>query len=109
MPHDIHFLDGINSDFRSYSVSSVDAGETLTGRPYGGLSIMWRKSMDHICKVVSFEDKRILGLRIDSLGRQLLAVNVYLPYSAPENVDEYLFYIRKITCIMFHRFSPHNT
>ena len=100
MPHNTHVFNGLNDDFYSFSISAVDQEEFIVGRPYGGLTILWRKSVDHMCKVINFSDNRILGLELSADGRQLLALNVYLPFYCPENTNNYLFYIGKTSAIM---------
>ena len=34
----------------------------IRGRPYGGVGIMWNKSLSHIVKIVKYDDNRILGI-----------------------------------------------
>ena len=100
MPSDLNLLDNVSSDFYSHSISSVDPGQLLIGRPHGGVSILWRKSISYMCKVVLFDEDRLLGLEISESGNCILAINVYLPYYSEENVDEYLILVGKITAIL---------
>ena len=97
---DLHFFEKLGDNFGSYSISSVDNEELSAGRPHGGLTIIWRKSIEHICTIVNFEDPRCLGLKLCSLGRNVLAINVYLPYYTADNFDEYNHYIGKISSIV---------
>ena len=99
LSHDVSIFDNLNEHFLSFSISAVDSGELLTGRPFGGLSILWRKSIDNMCRVLNFEDKRLLGLQITTEERNLIAINVYLPYYCADNIDDYLFYIGKLSSI----------
>ena len=100
MPRDLHIFDRIDSNFNSYAISSVDHGQILAGRTYGGLTVLWRKSIDHICRVITFDDDRLLGLKVDCPHSPLLGINVYLPYYCEENYDDYLFYIGKILSVV---------
>ena len=34
----------------------------LRGRPHGGVSILWRKSLSHIVKTVKYDDDRVIGI-----------------------------------------------
>ena len=99
MPHDLGIFDNVNPDFFSYSISSVDVSEILTGRPYGGLTILWRKNIAHTCRITTFDDDRLLGLQIECDSRKILAINVYLPYQSEDNIDLYVFYIGKFASI----------
>ena len=85
--HDLGAFDTINSEFYSFSVSAFDDSEVLTGRPHGALSILWRKSLSAICKIVTFEDARILGVKLASHEREILVLSVYLPYYLADNFD----------------------
>ena len=100
MPHDLHVFDQIDDGFNSFAISAVDDGVILRGRPHGGLTILWRKSLNHYCKIMTFDDSRMLGLKIDCLDNPMLALNVYLPYYCEENYDEYLFYIGKVLSVI---------
>ena len=64
-PHEFVKLSNIHPSFHAFSLSSMDMGTGLVvGRPRGGLSILWRKSLSHLCKIVQFDDERILGLSL---------------------------------------------
>ena len=103
MPHNLGILCNVHKDFDVYSISAVDCTQALVGRPYGGLSILWRKDLSNCCDIVSFDDARLLGLDINHSGNSLHILNVYLPYFAPENYDGYLDYIGKISSHIEYR------
>ena len=86
----------LNEHFLSFSISAVDSVELLTGRPYGGLSILWRMSIENMCRVLNFEAKRLRGLQITTGERNSIPINVHLPYYSADNIDDYLFYIGKL-------------
>ena len=103
LPHNIGSLDGMHRDFEAYSISAVDCTEALVGRPYGGLSILWRKSSSSTINIVTFDDSRILGLDITARGRSLHIINVYLPFYSADNYDLYIDYIGRISGILESR------
>ena len=77
LPNELGILNGINSDFNSFSISSVDLESgVLVGRPYGGLSVMWNKCLSPVCQVVTFDDNRILGITITIDAAKYLLINV---------------------------------
>jgi hypothetical protein len=41
----LHELSDINNEFISYGVCGFDNSKVLEGRPYGGVSILWRASI----------------------------------------------------------------
>ena len=61
---------------------------------------MWNKSLSHCCKVVQYDDNRLLGISVTSLGLNYLILNVYLPYFTHENVNDYDMYMAKIASIL---------
>ena len=103
MPHNLAVLEKIHANFSAYSISAVDCTRALVGRPYGGLSVLWKNSLSNLVKIVPFDDSRILGIDICSNGNILHILNVYLPYYSYENYDIYLEYVGKISSIIEHR------
>ena len=103
MPYNVGILDSVHRDFSAYSTSAVDCTQALIGRPYGGLSILWRKSLGSGVNIESFDDNRILGIDISVETRILHLLNIYLPYYSAENYDLYLDYIGKISSIIESR------
>ena len=100
LPCDFSLVDAIDSSFCIFSLSAVDMGKPLVGRPYGGLSLLWRREISKKCQVLPCNSTRILGLKITTAGRDVIILNVYLPYYSDENFDEYLSCIGEIRSII---------
>ena len=67
----------IHPDFYSGGCSSVNSEEfLLTGRPHGGLAVLWRKTLGCV-KTKKYSD-RIYGIELTGSDK-LLIFNVYLP------------------------------
>ena len=85
--------------FYAKGVSSVDSSvQVLSGRPHGGLGILWRKSLGARCNIKDLDDSRLLGIEIvvNNCGineTKLLFVNCYMPYDCSENEDEFMQYL----------------
>ncbi len=79
-------------------VSSVNLSDRLiSGRPYGGLAILYKKELAHTVKVLETDDPRLLAIEIEQDNHgSLVILNVYLPYDTPSNYDEYMYYLDKI-------------
>ena len=78
-------------------MSSIDTKKgLLMGRPFGGIPILWRKSISQISKFITFDDDRMLGIIINIENYRILILNVYLPYQSDENYSSYLEYLGKI-------------
>ena len=49
----MHLLQNIHIEFYGDGISSIDTTEgILLGRPYGGLAVLWRKSLNTFVKVL---------------------------------------------------------
>jgi len=86
-------LSNIHTDFCGYGISSMNTALTLvSGRPYGGIGILWRKSLDKSGVVVKYENEsRILGLEVrDNAGCRHLFLNVCFLYEHSNYYDEYM-------------------
>ena len=53
----------LHKDYVSYSVSAIDGTQELRrGRPNGGLSILWHKSLSKHIQIVDTKDPRVIEL-----------------------------------------------
>ena len=104
---DLPLLSTIHQDFYAKGISSVDLSQdVLRGRPHGGLAILWRKCIGHICKVINMHDSRLMGIEIANTQANIFVVNVYLPYCDKSNIDDYLFYLAKMDAIISECETP---
>ena len=67
MPEDPAEFDSVSKQYNFYAISAVDPGELLCGRQYEGLTIIWRKSINHLSRIVTFDDIEFMGLWLISL------------------------------------------
>ena len=74
----------------------------LIGRPFGGIGILWRKSIGACIQVHKYNN-RVMGIAFDNGSRKLLAVNIYMPYDNmsrnSENYDEFIGYLGMVHSI----------
>ena len=70
------------------------------GRPFGGIGILWRKSISHACTICDLQDNRLLGIYIDTNDGKLFTLNLYLPYQSSDNFEEFCNYLGKIAPII---------
>ena len=106
--HDLFVLNDISATHFAQGVSSIDSDhEILTGRPYGGLAILWRKTLGHACRVITYDDNRVMGIEITSSQNSILILNVYLPYCSEANQLDFDFYLSKLKDLIDAHKSPH--
>ena len=78
-------------DFYADGVSAMDTTSgILIGRPFGGIGILWRKSIGACIQVHKYNNNRIMGIEFDNGNRKRFAVNMYMPYvNRYRNSDSY--------------------
>ena len=100
LPNETELCNTIHPYFESFSTSSVEVESgILSGRPYGGMGLLWRKTLDPFVKPVSFHDNRLVGLIIDINNVKTLIINVYMPTQCSENLNEFNSMLGKILSI----------
>ena len=87
-------MNKVHKDFYSRGISSMNTSAGITrGRPYGGLGVLWRKSLGPSCSVSVMDDDRLMRVNINNGNRILSVFNVYLPYDDGSNRDEFEMYL----------------
>ena len=75
---ELSLLKCLHADFYADGVSAMDTTSgILIGRPFGGICILWRKSIG-ACIHVHKYNTRVMGIEFDNGSRKLLAVNIYI-------------------------------
>ena len=70
----------ISSDFLSIGVSGMNCDLLCRGRPYGGCSILYRKSLSSCMSLLHSGSNRFCGVKLcDTSGLSYLLVSVYMP------------------------------
>ena len=88
---ELHMLNSIHRDFLGLGVSALDSSSgLLTGRPFGGIAILWRKSLQCSVQVKSIND-RMMEIDIETNMGTMCLLNVYLPtdYRDTESHDQF--------------------
>ena len=101
-------LSSINKLFVGYGLPSMkDEDQIHTGRPFGGIFVLMRKTLNKYCSIVTYDCDRILGLQLTCGSFTALFLCVYLPYDCSDNHDSYMFCLSKIFQII-DEFGPLN-
>ena len=97
--HELSIMAGIHPEFYSRGMSPMDVSVGIFhGRPYGGLVILWRKSLGSLCSISLMNDSRMMAFDVSILGTKLSILNVYLPYDDGANMDIYQSYLGENRC-----------
>ena len=64
------------------------------GRPFGGIGILWRKSIGTCIHIHKYNDSRVMAIDFNDGNRKILAVNIYMPCddrsTTSLNYDEFI-------------------
>lgn len=88
LPDDVDFLQNIHPDFGYHGVSAVDTSAgILVGRPYGGVAIIWRRSLFTCVTPIDTGSTRVVAVRVQlSADRNFIVMSVYMPTEHIDNV-----------------------
>ena len=107
-PDELQLISQLNPNFSGFGISSMCLDDKfITGRPHGGIGILWEKSLSQSTNIIKYEDTRILGLEIKCNNAILLFLCVYLPYECDMFYDDYIFYLNKIKIIIESANTPY--
>ena len=105
---DLPMLNQLHDDFQSFGVSAMKTDERIVvGRPFGGVSVLWKKSLAAHVHPLVFDDSRIIGLNCEFEGRKILLLGIYMPYESHNNFEDFIFYLAKIKVIIDEFPSAH--
>lgn len=101
LPHDLPLLNTVDEDFASTGTSAVDTSQgLLRGRPYGGVAILWRKSMFSSVSIIECDDVRFTAIKIEVNDRSIIVICVYMPTNAAENLPFFTECLGRISAII---------
>ena len=94
----LHYLNDVDLDFKCYSRSSMDNAlcEGLhTGRPFGGVAILYKKHLDGIISFVAADDGRVVCVKLITNDVHLLIFGCYFPYN-----DHSMLYTNAVSSVV---------
>lgn len=74
-------------DHNTYGISGINDTVLLSGRPYGGLSFIYKKSISANIEPVHTDSNRFCCIRIQTNIGLLYLINVYMPYDTISNLN----------------------
>ena len=98
---ELTLLSNLHPDFHACGISAMDDSSGIrVGRPYGGVAIMWRKSLGQNVTIKYLNDTRLIGAEIITSLTKLFIICVYLPTCSKDNYDSYMAYLANINNIV---------
>lgn len=90
LPCDLPCLAKIHEDFGSTGVLTVGTSSgILKGRPFGGVALLWRKSMFQNLSVVQYIIPLISVERITTNDWPVLIFSIYMPIDCVDNITQF--------------------
>ena len=78
-------------DYNTYGVSGINEDVILKGRPYGGVSFLYKKSISPYVQVCELSSNRACCIRLSTNVGYVYLFNVYMPCDSTTNtnLDDY--------------------
>ena len=86
LPDQVGKLNKYFREHNTYGVSGITDNELLVGRPYGGVSFLYKKSMSQHIEWVEMSSKRVCCLRLTTNIGVIFLFNVYMPCDTANHV-----------------------
>ena len=86
LPDQVGKLNRYFREHNTYGVSGITDNELLVGRPYGGVSFLYKKSMSPHIEWVEMSSKRVCCLRLTTNIGVVFLFNVYMPCDTANHV-----------------------
>ena len=78
MPNELDLLSILNDGVDAFSASAMNISEKLhVGRSFGGISFIWKKSINKFVSIRPYNDPRILDLSLSFEAKSILLLNVF--------------------------------
>jgi len=81
----LYKLDNIDPNYRAFGLSSMEgklADGILSGRPFGGVAILWKQSLSHLLSIEKKDETngKLLSVKLRGIGVQDIIIScVYFP------------------------------
>ena len=88
---DLAYINTFDGEFHGIGEATRDAStQIFSGRPPGGVAILWRRSLGKNVTELRFDADWLIGIQIKlSEGSELVIICIYMPYQASHNEDEF--------------------
>ena len=96
--YDLNFINQFSSDFEGLAWFAVDDSVLSVGRPFGGLAVMWKKTLYVVTTRFELINDGVVYCMFKGCKNGLHVVNVYMP-CAEEDADRKVEYIEMLSCV----------
>ena len=109
MSNELCCLNNLIPNMSGFGVSAVDlSAGLLHGRPYGGVAVLWKKSLSYDVQSISSGYDWLVAISLaDCDGNSFTVINVYFPCDSYTNVDKYLDCSGKLQAFILDIVGPY--
>jgi len=101
-------LGSLSPDHLFTAVSGFDNSDVLSGRPYGGCAILWRRNISLKVIPVNVNSRRLCCLSLSGMHFKALCINVYMPYEHDDaSFDEFVMQMSLISDLIERNLDCH--
>lgn len=87
MDYDLPFLGEIDADFAYTGSSAVDLSTgPLRGRSFGGVALLWRRSLFQNVSVIPSQNNRVIAIKVITGQSAFIVCCVYMPYELTKHL-----------------------
>jgi len=80
----------------------------LTGRPYGGCAILWRKNLSLTASPITSNSRRISAVLFCGAGVRFVCLCIYMPYESDfSSTEEFQFQLSAVDTIISQHQDAH--
>ena len=88
-PSEFKIINDIIPEADFHFVSAMNDNDLLSGRPYGGVGIIFKKNKNILFKPIVTQSKRICALDCVVNDNKFLLLSIYMPCNTPDKNDEF--------------------
>ena len=99
---ELSLFSSLEDDIMFCSTSPMESNHILSGRPYGGIALLWHKQYDHLIAPVKTASERMVAVQLRSCSGIILVISIYMPteYGNSEALEDYNMELRYLDGIL---------
>ena len=104
----LSILNTLSPDHVSVAVSGFGNNSVLTGRPYGGCAILWRKNLSLTASPITSNSWRISAVLFCGAGVRFACLCIYMHYESDfSSTEEFQFQLSAVDTIISQHQDAH--
>ncbi|VVD01917.1 unnamed protein product [Leptidea sinapis] len=90
-----------SEDFSSTEISAIDTSTgILCGRPYGGVALLWKRSVFQNVSVIQCNNPHICSIKVVLQEKSFVVMSVYIPTDSLANLMDFMDVLSLVSAII---------